>query len=318
MEPIERAGRPFRAKCRLCGGEYFPRWSGIRLGKSLTCGCSVSQVSGGQSEIFEFVKSIDASAELEHKIGNLTYDVWAPSKNLAIEFNGLKWHSRKDSKRRDVEKWKNAAAFGASYLMIFEDEWVLGRQKVESLLRNRLGASRPKSLRPKECEIRKIDREQADEFHERHHYIGRCSAPVSYGALFEGELIACCSFKRPTRQSLHQWELARMSARPDFRVHGVWSKIMRAFAADCSPKSVVSFSDNRLFDGRVYEKIGFRLDGELRSDYYWAKGSRRRHKSSLRKTGEEKKTGKTEAELREAQGYAKIWDLGKKRWVWTP
>jgi hypothetical protein len=50
-------------------------------------------------------------------------------------------------------------------------------------------------------------------------------------------------------------------------------------------------------------------------DYYWCKGQRRFHKSGLRKTEEEKLSGKIEAELREAQGYRKIWDLGKKRWI---
>lgn len=38
------------------------------------------------------------------------------------------------------------------------------------------------------------------------------------------------------------------------------------------------------------------------------------HKSGLRKKSTEDLT-KTETELRTAQGYSKIWDLGKKRWV---
>ena len=69
---------------------------------------------------------------------------------------------------------------------------------------------------------------------------------------------------------------------------------------------------------KMYEKIGFKLDGELKPDYYWMRSNKRHHKSGLRKTKEEKKSGKTEVEFREAQGYARIWDLGKKRWVWKP
>jgi hypothetical protein len=42
------------------------------------------------------------------------------------------------------------------------------------------------------------------------------------------------------------------------------------------------------------------------------------NKSGLRKRGQERDSPLTEAEMREAQGYRKIWDLGKKRWVWTP
>lgn len=318
LETIADTSKPFRARCRLCDGEYYPRWSGIRLGKSLTCGCSVSQVSGGQNEMFGFIAGLGIEAELEHKVGDLTYDIWVPSKNLAIEFNGLKWHSRKDSKKRDVAKHANAVAHKCDYLMIFEDEWTLGRSKMENLLRNKLGLNKSTALRPLECEIRAVDRVSADEFYERYHYIGQVKAPVNYGVLFGGELIACCSFKRPTRQSKHDWELVRMVARSDFRVHGIWSKIMQTFVAEHFPASVVSFSDNRMFDGKVYERVGFKLDGELKPDYYWVKGGKRHHKSGLRKTKEEKKSGRTEVELREAQGYARIWDLGKKRWVWRP
>lgn len=318
METITAVKKPFRARCPLCGGEYFPQWSAVRVGKSLTCGCSVSQVSAGQHEVFTFVQSLGIEAELEHRIGKLAYDIWVPFKNLAIEFNGLKWHSRKDSKKRDVEKHANAVAHKCDCLMIFEDEWTLGRSKMENLLRNKLGLNKSTALRPLECEIRAVDRVAADGFYEQHHYIGQVKAPVNYGVLFENELIACCSFKRPTRQSKHDWELVRMAARSDFRVHGIWSKIMQTFVAEHSPASVVSFSDNRIFDGKVYEKIGFKLDGELKPDYYWVKGNKRHHKSGLRKTKEEKKSGKTEVELREAQGYARIFDLGKKRWVWRP
>jgi hypothetical protein len=318
LETISNASKPFRARCRLCSGEYYPRWSGIRLGKSLTCGCSTSRVSGGQNEVFAFIQSLGVEAELEHKVGNLTYDIWVPPKNLAIEFNGLKWHSRKDSRKRDAEKHANAAASGCDFIMIFEDEWTAGRSKMENLLRNRLGANRPAPLRPSECEIRSVDRTAADKFYEQHHYIGQTKSVENYGVFYNQKMIACCSFKRPTRQSKHDWELVRMSAHPGFRVHGVWSKVMQMFAVDRSPRSVVSFSDNRLFDGRVYGKIGFRLDGELKPDYYWVKGGKRHHKSGLRKTAAEKQTGKTEVELREAQGYSRIWDLGKKRWVWEP
>jgi hypothetical protein len=110
-----------------------------------------------------------------------------------------------------------------------------------------------------------------------------------------------------------------MSSDPGFRIHGVWSKVLQIFKDNYSFKSIVSFSDNRLFSGGVYAKMGFVKDGDVRQDYYWVKGSKRHHKSALRKTEEEKKTGKTEIELREAQGYKRIWDVGKTRWVYiTP
>ena len=62
--------------------------------------------------------------------------------------------------------------------------------------------------------------------------------------------------------------------------------------------------------------MGFKFDGNVTPDYYWIKKQKRFHKSGLRKTKEERLTGLTETQLRGAQGYKKIWDLGKKRWVY--
>jgi len=314
LETITKVSKPFRANCRLCGDEYFPRWSGVRSGSSLTCGCSSSRISGGQNEIFNFVSGFDSKSELEYKVGDLKYDIFIPSKNLLIEYNGLKWHSKPSSKKRDIEKYRNAITHKYDYLMIFEDEWHFNRKKIENLIRNKLvGVS--KKLRPQQCEIRRIDHKKADELYESNHYIGKVKTKINYGVYFNNELIGCCSFKHPTRQSSHDWEIARMVSVPQFRVHGIWSKILRIFITEYQPKSIVSFSDNRLFTGAVYEKMGFKFDGEIRPDYYWYRSDRRYNKSNLRKTTEEKTTGKSEVELRIAQGYSKIWDLGKKRWV---
>jgi len=311
LEPITHTQRVFRAICTICKNEYKPIWGNIRHGVSITCGCSTNRISGAQQEIADFIKLFGFSVELEYKIGNLKYDICVPSRRLIIEYNGLKWHSMYYSKVRDLNKYENVKY---NYLMIFEDEWLFDKLKIENLLRNKLKLHNPIKLRPNNCEIRNISFYEADNFYELYHYIGKCKSPCNYGIFYQDKLIACISFKHPTRKSSYQWELARMASNPQFRVHGIWSKILKLFIKDYLPKSIVSFSDNRLFSGAVYEKMGFNFDGEIPPDYYWVKGQKRFHKSGLRKKLNEDNT-KTESQLREAQGYNKIWDLGKKRWV---
>ena len=314
-ETIKVASIPFVAICPSCQNEFKPRFGDVRLGVSLTCGCTTNRISSYHWEIFEFCRNFDSDVKNEFKVNNLSYDIFIPSKKLLIEFNGLKWHSFDDSKRKDISKWRNAISNGYHFLSIYEDEWIFKRPKFEQLIKNKLNVSEFISFRPSKCETRSIGSKDADPFYEQHHYIGACKAKINYGVFYQNQLIACASFKRPTRQSSHDWELVRMTSHPNFRIHGIWSKLIKQFVEDHKPKSVVSFSDNRLFTGSVYEKIGFKFDGNVDPDYYWCKGQRRFHKSGLRKTEEEKLSGKIEAELREAQGYRKIWDLGKKRWI---
>lgn len=317
LETVRGHDIPFRAECGLCSLEYRPRFGNIRKGSSLTCGCRSNHVSEAQVQIRDFIRSLGHEAVLEHKAYGWQYDIWVPGPNLLIEYDGLRWHAVSEARRKAVAKYKAAVSAGHSYLMMFEDEWSKdSRQKMEALIRNKLSSPLEiRSLRPSQCELTVVDSDMADEFYNSNHYIGRCNASAHLGALFGKKLIACQSFARPTRQSSHPWELVRMASDPFFRIHGIWSKLLRKFASERSPSSIVSFSDNRLFSGGVYEKIGFKFDGDVPPDYYWVKGGKRFHKSGLRKP---KGCLVTETELRESEGYKKVWDLGKKRWVWRP
>jgi ribosomal protein L31 len=315
LDIIYHTEKPFKAICPMCESEYKPIWGNIRLGRSLTCGCSTNRTSKPQKDISEFINSIGHNTELEYEVNKLKYDIFVPSKNLLIEYNGLKWHSMTTSKQRDLKKYKNATYSGFDYLMIFEDEWMYDQTKVKGLIQNKLGNTKSISLRPSKCQIKLILYSETSSFYNQFHYIGPCKSKINYGVYYQNKLIACMSFKKPTRQSKHDFELVRMASDPQFKVHGIWSKLLKQFQIDNNSNSIVSFSDNRLFSGGVYEKIGFKFDGEIPPDYYWVKGQKRFHKSGLRKTKEEKLTGLTEYQLREDQGYKKIWDLGKKRWV---
>jgi GNAT superfamily N-acetyltransferase len=288
----------------------------IKQGGSLTCGCSAHRVSSPVLEIRDFLNQECVEVELEHKVDRLAYDIFVPSSNLLIELNGLRWHSMPGSKERDYRKWRHALDGRYGIIVLFEDEWKFSKNAVKAIISNRIRLA-VRKMRPNMCFISAVSSEDADSFYSKNHYIGPCHPKISYGAFHQGRLIACCSFSHPTRQSKHTWELVRMASDPEYRIHGIWSKLLKMFCNLYSPISVVSFSDNRLFTGTVYERMGFKHDGEVLPDYYWVKGNRRFHKSAMRKRGEERISGKTETELREAQGYRKIWDLGKKRWVLT-
>jgi hypothetical protein len=318
LEDILTTKTSFLARCPVCDKEYYPRWESVRLGKSLTCGCTTNRVSSGQNEINKFITGFGIDTILEYTLGCLKYDIGLPDKKLLIEYNGLHWHSIGNSMKRDMNKYKNAVGYGYELISVFEDEWENKRGIIEAMVSNRLVLKQLTGLRPSSVEIKNISSAEADCFYDKFHYIGKCNSKINYGVFYNDKLISCASFKRPTRQSSYDWELSRMVSDSGFRVHGIWSKIIKLFISDHKPTSIVSFSDNRLFSGKVYEKIGFKFDGDVRPDYYWTKGSKRHHKSVFRKTDEEKLSGMTESQLREGQGYNKIWDLGKKRWLLVP
>lgn len=64
-------------------------------------------------------------------------------------------------------------------------------------------------------------------------------------------------------------------------------------------------------------------DGEVRPDYSYTKNGRRFHKSGFRKAGIRSRLPEfydenlTEREMMENAGFARIWDCGKDRWVYS-
>jgi len=109
--------------------------------------------------------------------------------------------------------------------------------------------------------------------------------------------------------------------------------LFKAFVKDHDPDSVKSFSDNRLFSGGMYGQLGFTLEEEVAPDYQvWSPKvglkpkphyQRRQLPKRLEEHGVEdsfdpKTDPRTEAQMTYLMGAGRIYDCGKKRWVWTP
>ena len=312
-EPVLNASKPFSATCPSCLSNYRPRLKDIRRGLSLTCGCTGGSTSSLSFFMADFLKSESVDFELEYVVEGRKFDVFLPGKNLLIEVNGLRWHSMDGARERDASKYKIAKGHGFSFMSFFEDEVCEKPEIVRNILRNRIGTSRSTSLRPSSCEIATVRSSDVTDLYDSHHYIGRCNSRFNYAITHEGKIIGCMSFRLPSRQNCkHEYEVSRMVMDPKFRVHGIWSKILKSFVREHNPRSVVTYSDNRLFEGSVYGRIGFSYDGDVSSDYYWVKGKNRYHKSGFRKP---ESCDVAESVLRTSEGYSKIWDLGKKRWI---
>ena len=174
-----------------------------------------------------------------------------------------------------------------------------------------------------------IPHHAAREFYQQYHIQGFSSAArqVHYGLIYQGETVAVMSFSQHSsgRQNLKEsnWELVRFASK--YRVQGGASKLFTAFLRDQQPESVLSFSWNHLFTGQMYGKLGFSLDKELPPDYSYIDPHRvkRLHKSGFQHSklkirfGDTYDPERTEQENCAAHHFYRIYDCGKKRWLWT-
>lgn len=298
-----------------------------------TCARVTRGRSKSSSEFGALVKRYAPDAVFEYRISKSSgkrwrMDVYIPSKNLGFEFNGLRWHSTRfiEDPKHHYERQRLAALNGTRLVFIHEDEWLYRKPAVEDLVRHLLGKSERAFAR--KCTVKALEPEAARTFHEQHHIQGcRMSPEISYGLTdSDGILIACMSFNQKTSDRKNpyaagRYELVRFSSSKS--VIGGASRLFRKFISDHKPSEIVSFSMNHLFTGGMYEKLGFKLDKVLPIDYTYVepKQIKRLHKSNfqhkrLKQRFENYDPNQTEELNCKRNNFYRIYDCGKKRWLW--
>lgn len=285
----------------------------------------VSNISLTETEIGDLISGWLPETRLVRSdmevISPLELDIYIPEKALAVEYCGLWWHSELAGKKRWYHRYKMEACKnkGIRLLTIFEDEWLTKRPIVESILRNALDLTTHR-IGARKCSIEILDPNDASNFLEANHVQGRGRSKVKYGLVYNGEIVAAMTFmdSEVSRRS-KGWEINRFCVKAGMSVPGAASRLFRRFIEDHGPEKVVSYADLRWGTGNVYEQLGFKLEGLTTPNYWYFKAGehRRWHRYGLRKTPEDD-PNRTEWEIRQEQGWNRIWDCGHAKWVWEP
>lgn len=297
--------------------------------------CAMNGTSKQETELFEYCKSIwpDAESRAKGLIFNkrsMEIDIWIPSIKLAIEYCGLYWHStqncdHKTARLKHLVKYKKCQEAGIRLLTIYSDEWLNRRPQIELLLAGADG--KLQKVHARDCVVGKEDCRQ---FLNDNHIQG-ASKGVSYTLAIRGEVVAAMTFSlNASARGQRRWELVRYATSK--RVAGGASRLMSAFIKEHQPEEIWSYSDNRYFDGGMYPALGFKLDGEIGPDYrvVWPAGHNSSHKSLFRRAMIQKRLNeagsqdvfdaatdpRSEWEVCDQNGFGRIYDCGKKRWVW--
>lgn len=248
-------------------------------------------------------------------------DIYIPSERLAIEYNGLRWHSelfKEDPINCHLAKTNECKEKGIRLIHIFEDEWLERSQIVKSMLRNILGKTNNR-LYARQCDIRNVDAKTAMQFLDDNHIQGRCKAKYHYGLYHEGELVSLMTFGKTRQQKKYNedydntWELLRFCNKLNTSVVGGASKLLKHFIGEVKPHRIVTYADKRWSVGNLYERLGFVHTHDSKPNYFYVVGQHRENRFKYRK-GELVKQGfdpsKSEHEIMYERGIPRIYDCG--------
>ena len=243
---------------------------------------------------------------------------------MAIEFDGLYWHSVEAGKSRTYHLKKTQACedSGIHLIHIFEDEWIQRRDVVLSRLEAILGRVRNRVF-AKKCEVREIDSTVAKVFLEENHLQGYVGSSISFGLYKDTELYSVMSFSRGRSHisKNYDWELTRFASVKGVLVVGGASKLFTAFIRKNSPTEVVSYADRRWSQGGLYKSLGFEYVRASEPSYWYIKSGKRYHRSTFTKhklvdAGYD--PHKTEREIMEERGFHCIYDCGTLVYRYSP
>ena len=249
-------------------------------------------------------------------------DFYLPDYNLAIEYDGLYWHTESNGKNNNYHfyKTKQCEEKNIQLIHIFEDEWVNKKEICKSIIKGYLN-KQDQIIPARKCKFEEIPNKNLREFLNQNHLQGWCKANKAVVLKYDNEIIAAMTFGKPRYNKSIEWELIRLAFKTNTKIIGGTEKLWAYFIKKYNPISVVSYCDRRWFTGKVYQKLGFTRKEEAKPTYWYVNDDVREHRSKYQKHKLVKMgydANLTEQQItRDIIGLDRIWDCGQTAWIWN-
>lgn len=273
-----------------------------------------------EKEIVAFIQQLDPLLEIKRnfKLNRSELDIYIPSKNIAIEFDGLYWHCERNGKDKNYHKnkYEKCKNNGIRLINVFEDEYIHSKQLVLHKIQHILGYSNTNKMYARKTNITGINTTEKRTFFDAYHIQQDGPSSINY-ALHDNNhnIVAVIGFIKLANES---YVLNRYAT--SCNVVGGFTKLLSHFKIHNKWKNIVTFADLRWSEGALYIDTGFNIDKILPPDYSYIINTRRIHKFNFRHKQMAKKLKDYDSQLTEQENMLnhkinKIWDCGKIRFI---
>ena len=180
-------------------------------------------------------------------------DIYIPSYKLAIEVNGLYWHSAVTTDTRHIDKFNQCRLLGIKLLQ-FTDKDIINRlELVKSMILSKLGKL-PNKIMARKCSIVDIGSNDAQRLLEQWHYQGRTTNAAKFlGLNYNNRIVAIIGYTiKGTECRIERFACELMT-----NVVGGYSKLEKFVINSYDISTIVTFSLGLISDGSVYAKNGY-------------------------------------------------------------
>jgi len=291
--------------------------------------CDKDVIFKKQNEVYLFLKELLKDEVIVVGDRTLLYpqeiDLYIPSKKLAIEFDGLYWHSELSggkNKMYHLMKTKKCLGKEVECVHIFENEWNDKKEIVKSILKNKLIGCDNK-LYARNCVIKLIDKEECKKFLTENHLQGNDKSFLKIGLYHDDVLVSVMTFCKSRYNKNYEYEMSRYCNKLNTNVVGGSKKLFSYFLKTYKPKTVISYSDRRYFSGNVYLGLNFNFIDNTSPNYFYITNNYKNiigrlgfQKHRLSKVLSSFDKNLSEWENMKLGGYDRIWDCGHSKWIY--
>lgn len=288
--------------------------------------CAIANSKGKSTQEDQIVAWLASmGVKTEHTAINGTHlDVWCPDQRLAIEYHGSYWHSpdspsisdQRQQHLKTLHKNKQQASERDGYRLIqlWEPWWKFRTSQVKGYIKAALGLYEHR-VGARQTELREVPYKDAKEFLDSFHILGhRRSITKSIGLYCDGLLVACATFSGGSHRT-DELTMSRWCVREGWVVIGGLSRVTKWASAHWG-RDIYTTADLALSAGDGYVKSGWEVVSTWYDYFYTHKAVPhcvpKRERSKGRCGCPE---GKTEYEWARECGYFRIYDAGKRKYV---
>jgi hypothetical protein len=285
-----------------------------------------NKISSFHVEVLDYIKSVYAGAinvNIRDIIKPYELDIFIPELNIAIECNGLYWHSELyRNNQYHLDKTNKCISNNIQLFHIWEDDWVYKRGIVESMLSNAIGKTTRK-IYARKCAVKTVNNKEYRVFLDENHLQGYVNAKLVYGLYYDNDLVSVMSFGHERRalgkrKQDNVYELLRFASKLNTSVVGAASKLFKYFTNNNNFSNIITYANKDWSSGNVYRHLGFSNVGETGVGYHYIVNNIREHRYKYRKSILLDKgfgvASETEHQIMYNKGYYRIYNAGNSIW----
>jgi hypothetical protein len=236
-----------------------------------------NSVSYRELSVYNFVKfynnnTINSALNI---IPPYELDVYIPDKKIAIEFDGLFYHSHKNGKKHQsyhLQKTLLCSTKSIRLIHLFEDEWIYKNKLVKSRIKD-ITNNFKYSIDTTKCDIKYISNDDLilNKFICKYYLGDYAKCDINVGLYYKNRLISVLGINKikSSKNQYNEFQICLYCSINNFNINNGLNLLIQNFENKYNPNLIKVNVDKRWSIPNTYINLGFKVDLDKPPNYWY-------------------------------------------------